>query len=139
MEQLIEHKSLPSHSQQPLLLRLPLFEISRTKSKAPNDTMRFSAISLLCLAAVAVDAAAVNKRDCVEHRGNSWGCDAPAGQPQNWNYCQVYDPSYPVHRSTCSSKVISSSLISLANYFPCQKLCTAYNDGGLTSARCCNM
>lgn len=58
--------------------------------------MRFTAISVLFLAAAAVDAAAVEKRACVEYIGNSWGCDAPVGQPQNWNYCQVRDPNYPV-------------------------------------------
>ncbi|KAI7786807.1 hypothetical protein LA080_002277 [Diaporthe eres] len=57
--------------------------------------MRFSVISILCLAAVTVDAAAVTKRDCVSYRGNSWGCSAPAGFASNWNYCQAVNPNYP--------------------------------------------
>lgn len=87
-------------------LNLFAFPSSRThdQNQKTLNTMRFTAISLLYLAAAAVDAAAVTKRDCIEFPGNSWGCDPPAGQPQNWNYCQVVNPNYPVHMSPYSHK-----------------------------------
>lgn len=99
--------------------------------------MRFSAFSILCLTAVAVDAAAVTKRDCVSYRGNSWGCSAPAGFASNWNYCQAVNPNYPVSGGPWPLEVLflvlSYQLISIVRQF-----CTQYTDGGLTSARCCN-
>ncbi|CAN8095574.1 unnamed protein product [Discula destructiva] len=72
--------------------------------------MLFNTISLLCLAAASVHAAAV-KRDCVDHVGNSWGCDAPAGTGVA-NYCIAADASRPI--------------------------CTYFNSGGLSSAHCCS-
>jgi hypothetical protein len=58
--------------------------------------MRFTAISVIFLAAAAVDAAAVDKRDCIDIPGNSWGCGSVPSFPPNWNYCQVVNPDYPV-------------------------------------------
>ena len=78
-----------------LLTIVLIFKPQISKPKNASN-MRFPAISALFLAAAAVDAAAVEKRACVEYVGNSWGCQAPAGQPQDWNYCQVANPNYPV-------------------------------------------
>lgn len=98
-----------------------------------TNKMRFSAISFLFVAAAAVDAAAVEKRACVEYIGNSWGCGAPVGEPQNWNYCQVQDPNYPVFNESLWSHLKPHLLTK-----SCGKLCTHFYSGGLTSARCCN-
>lgn len=57
--------------------------------------LSFNALSLLCLAATAVHAGALIKKDCVNHPGNSWGCDAPAGTGAS-NYCVAADASRPV-------------------------------------------
>lgn len=127
-----------NHNNLHLLDHFPQFQTNQHQKA--SDTMRFSAVSLLCLAAVAVDAAAVTKRDCVSYRGNSWGCSAPIGFASNWNYCQAVNPNYPVSRNLFLSKhcfflffLLFYQLIIITLQF-----CTQYTDGGLTSARCCN-
>ena len=70
----------------------------RSRSRAP-----------IFLASAAVDAAAVQRRDCIEYRGNGYGCNVPpvASIPQNWNYCQYRDPNYPVRQLLGSLSYIS--------------------------------
>lgn len=93
-----------THNSLHLLNWFSQFQNFQTNTKISRETMRFSAISFLCLTAAAVDAAAVNKRDCVSYRGNSWGCSAPAGFASNLNYCQAVNPNYPVNESPCLCK-----------------------------------
>lgn len=60
--------------------------------------------TLIFLAITAVNA------DCVNHVGNSWGCDAPAGTGVA-NYCIASDSSRPVRISANLSRIAIQSEI----------------------------